>query len=361
MKKRMISVVFIALFLVLSLLPSLGILLVGESDALANEIRAPRAEIHTVSGAVNRFFLNDFGAYFADRIAFRKQLITAWAAMDSAVFHTSAEDQVLLGSDGWLYFSPTLDDYMGRSLSDEELESIAKNLAEMQTFCEEKGARFVFAIAPNKNSLYPGQMPSWIPADHGDSNAVKLQPYLERYGVNSCDLFTLFGDRGEILYYRTDSHWTNRGAALAADALLGLLGIESDFYAGPFAEGENHLGDLYNMLYPAGGETEEGFRYVPGFGFTAARNPNGGETKNFTTSCEARQGRLLCWRDSFGNSLYPYLAESFAEAQFINAGKYDLSLVEKQGADLVIFELVERNLKTISGSEPPIIYPNDNS
>lgn len=361
MKKKTVPIVFIALFLVLSLLPSAGMALFGPSDALANEARAPRPVIMREDGRVNKDCLKDLGEYFSGRIAFRKELITAWAKLNSAVFRTSAEEQVVLGSEGRLYFAQTLDDYMGRSMTDEELDRTAQNLARMQAYCEEKGARFVFAIAPNKNSLYPGQMPPWIPADHGSSNAVKLQPYLERYGVNSCELFSLFGDRGEMLYYRTDSHWTNRGAALAADALLGSLGIESDFFAGPFAEGEAHLGDLYNMLYPAGEETEDGFRYVPGFGFTAARNPNGGEAKNFATSREAAGGSLLCWRDSFGNALYPYLAESFGQALFINTGKYDLSLLEKQGADYVIFELVERNLGTISGEEPPILFPDGNS
>ena len=356
MKKNVFRIAFIALFLVMSLLPSLGMLFTGPSEALANEARAPRPVLTDDEGKLNRFVLDEFGQFFAGRIAFRKELVTAWASLNSRLLHSSTEKKVVLGADDWLYFEPTMDDYMGRSMTDEELERTARNLARMQACCEERGARFIFTIAPNKNSLYPEQMPAWIVSGHDSSNAVKLRPYLEKYGVHYVDLFPVFEENGELLYYRTDSHWTDRGAALAADALLGALDRSSDYYTGPYAPGEGHLGDLYNMIYPAGTLRETREEYAPGFHFTALRNPNGGETKNFSTSCEAGEGTLLCWRDSFGNSLYPYLAESFENARFLNTGSYDLSLVERLGAQYVIFELVERNLPTICGEEPPIQF-----
>ena len=52
-------------------------------------------------------------------------------------------------------------------------------------------------------------------------------------------------------------------------------------------------------------------------------------------------GRLLAYRDSFGNLLYPYLADSSASARFSRSTMYDLTLE----ADRVLVELVERNLK----------------
>ena len=42
MKKRLIDLLFILLFLVLCLIPSLGMLVFGESEAAANEILASR-------------------------------------------------------------------------------------------------------------------------------------------------------------------------------------------------------------------------------------------------------------------------------------------------------------------------------
>lgn len=351
MEKKRIQTVFIALFLLMCLLPSVGMLLLGESKGLANEAMAPRASLHTDDGAINRNVLADFSSWFEGRIAFRKELVTAWAKLNASVFQSSVEGQVVLGKDGWLYYSPTLDDYMGRSMGEAELERAAQNLASIQRYCESRGARFIFTIAPNKNSLYSDSMPDWIDEDHADSNAEKLRPYFEAYGVNYVDLFDVFSERGEVLYYRTDSHWNNRGAALAADAILAAAGIESHAFDEAFTQGDMHLGDLYEMLYPAGDEREEGEVFSPGFTYSVSGNPRGGEAQKIKTSNDAQEGSLLCWRDSFGNALYPYLAERFAQAQFLRSASYDLTQLDALGADVVIIELVERNLPQLSDME----------
>ena len=45
----------------------------------------------------------------------------------------------------------------------------------------------------------------------------------KRQGVNYADLFSVFRAHANVLYYKTDSHWTNRGAALAHDYLMNTL------------------------------------------------------------------------------------------------------------------------------------------
>ena len=340
--------VFIVLFFLLCLLPSLGMLFWGESKASANEILAAKPLIVQKDGSFNTHVLNEFSDYIADRFAFRKILITAWSRLNASLFRTSAEDQVLLGADDWLYYEPTLDDYMGRSMSNDELDHAALYLASLQQDAESRGVRFLFTIAPNKNSLYGEHMPSYIPAYHEGSNAVRIKPYLERYGVNYVDLFSVFSEIEETLYYRSDSHWTARGAALAADALLHAAGKDSAFFAADFQTGEPHQGDLYEMLYPTGREREQTEIYAPGFRYTLAGNPNGGNAMKIESTCPDRSGVLLCWRDSFGIALYPYLSESFAAATFLRSSHYDLTAIEKTGADTVLIEIVERNLSQLA-------------
>ena len=348
---RALWVVLIVLFLVLSLLPWLGMYLFGESKASANEILASKPVLVDRDGRLNTRVLNDTSDYIADRFAFRQKLVTVWSALNAKLFHSSAEEQVVLGTQGWLYYEPTIDDYIGRSMSAEELEHAAAYLASLQRAAESRGARFVFTIAPNKNSLYAENMPSYIPANHGGSNAECLKPYLEEYSVNYIDLFSVFEGNEEVLYYRTDSHWTDRGAALAADALLGAMAVESNFFSGPFSTGGGHRGDLYEMLYPAGKELEESEEYEKGFSYTLSGDPKGGNALKIVSSNEGKEAVLLCWRDSFGISLYPYLAESFGEASFLRSGSYDMTMIDKTGADVVLIELVERNLPTLAEAE----------
>lgn len=356
MKKRLIDILFILLFLVLCLIPSLGILIFGESEAAANEILNSRPSVQNRDGSFNTELLSDFSDYIADRFAFRQEMVTAWSEINANVFSGSVEEQVLLGSDGWLYYRETLDDYLGRGMSDVELKYAAKNLALMQEYAENQGAAFVFTIAPNKNSLYPEHMPTYYPKGHDGSNAERLPAFLEQYGVNYVDLFEAFRNE-EVLYFSTDSHWNAQGAALAADHILSGLGMESSYFSGSFTNPVSHRGDLYEMLYPAGTMTEPDPQLSSGFSYICENDPNGGNAITINTTADGREGTLLSWRDSFGISLYPYLAEKFGAATFSRASAYDLSQIETLGADTVIIELVERNLDQLITAAPVFAAP----
>ena len=356
MKKRLIDILFILLFLVLCLIPSLGMLVFGESEASANEILTSRPSVQNRDGSFNTELLSDFSDYIADRFAFRQEMVTAWSAINAKIFSGSVEEQVILGSDGWLYYRETLDDYLGRGMSDEELEYAAKNLALMQEYVENQGAAFVFTIAPNKNSLYPEHMPSTYPNGHSSANAERLPALLEQFGVNYVNLFDAFRNE-DLLYFTTDSHWNSQGAALAADHILSGLGMESSYFSGSFTNPVSHRGDLYEMLYPAGTMTEPDPQLSSGFSYIFENDPNGGNAITINTTAEGREGTLLCWRDSFGISLYPYLAENFGTATFSRASAYDLSQIEMLGADTVIIELVERNLEQLITASPVFAAP----
>jgi len=354
--KKTFSVLFIALFLLLCLLPSAGMLIWGESGAAANEILADAPRLTTADGRFNTHVLNDASNYIADRFAFRQQFVTAWAGLNASLLHSSVDEQVLLGREGWLYYGSTLDDYTGARLPDEDLERIAQNLADIQAYVESQGRSFVFTVAPNKNSLYPGHMPGAIENRHDAANLPALLPYLRRYGVHYVDLCSLFAG-GEEQYYRTDSHWTARGAAMAADELLPAMGRESSYAAGPFGSGGVHKGDLYEMLYPAARGAEEELLYLGAFSYSCQNDPRGGDAITIRTENAAADGALLCWRDSFGNALYPYLADSFGTALFSRAADYDFTRYDIRDYDAVLIEIVERNLPWLA--EDCAVFPQE--
>ncbi len=328
MKKTLASTLVIGLFLAVCLLPSLGILVFGQSGAAANEQLAPRPRW-------GLSVLNETADWLSDRFALRREMVTLWARLN-ALLGASAEEQVLLGSAGWLYYAPTLPDYTGEHLSDGELGRIAQRLAALQREAEERGARFLFTVAPNKNTLWPDNMPAWAVNRHDEGNLARLLPLLDACGVNCVDLSAL-----ALPYYRTDSHWTAEGAAVAADALLGALGRESRYAEGPFAEDGVHRGDLYEMLYPAARGEEPELVYTGALRYESLNDPRGGNAITIRTACEAGRGRLYCWRDSFGIALYPYLADSFAEAVFSRSQSYG---VPEGDYDVLLLEIVERNL-----------------
>ena len=299
MNKKTISGVFIALFLLLSLLPAAGMVFLGESKATANETLSPDPKLRNSDGGVNLSVLKETTDYVADHFFLRNELVNAWAELNAAVFHTSSEEQVLLGSDGWLFYASTLDDYMGRGMTDTELKRAAANLALIQEYAENCGAKFLFTIAPNKNSLYSAQMPSYVPFSHEQANSQRIQPYFASMGIHYRDLFSAFRERGEVLYYKTDSHWTDRGAALAADSIMDGFETAVGYYDKDFPLTFAHRGDLYEMLFPTGKGTETAYSYAD-FAYSTEGNPNGGNAMRIQTTNESAEGALLCWRDSFG-------------------------------------------------------------
>ena len=350
MKIKLLNKIFIVLFIIICLVPFVGMLVFGGSPALANEIQSPAPKLTADDGSFNSEYLSQLSDYFADRFALRPRLITAWAKLNSAFFKTSTEDQVLLGNNGWLYYSSELDDYMGKSLEDSELETIAMNLAHIHNSLKSRDIKFVFTIAPNKSSLYPGNMPSYIPNNHENSNAEGLKPYLEKYGIVYADLFEAF-EGSTILYYSTDSHWTAAGAAKGTDAILSAAGISTSYGEKPYAIEGTHTGDLYNMLYPAAAGAEGRVVSLEEFTYECLNDPNEGNAIKIETVNPNAEGSLFCWRDSFGIEMYPFLAQSFGEAEFSRDSEYNLGKIE-EGTDLVILEIVERNLSNLLA--PPV-------
>lgn len=339
MKRKILLSVFLVLFFVVSLTFSLGIVAFGESKAGGNEVLSNAPEFKLKDGSWNQNYLADLSSWINDRFFLRQEMITLDNAVTAVGFGTSGEKKVIVGKDGWLFFNDTLGDYTGtKTLSQREMFGVIKNIQLMDEYCKLNGRDFVFVIAPNKNSVYGEFMPDYgVKSDYRDSG--KLMAALKQLGVKTADLFEAVGSKQEQLYFKHDSHWNSKGAALGADVINKAFGKNTDFFGGGFSKSRVNEGDLYGMLYPAFRDTEidwclEGKR---DFEFTGTgKTP----TSITITTQSDKEGKLLAYRDSFGSLLFPYLAESYGECHFSRKTAYDLTIE----SDYVMVELVERNL-----------------
>ena len=206
---------FTAAFLSLCLIPAAGMLVLPEQQAAGNEHLTPKPSLWNAQTGWNADFLGDLTDYVADHFGFRQELVTANAALQTRLLCTSPAEDVIYGTDGWLYYAKTLDDYQNHAtLTESEAQQLAQTVKSMQDYCESRGARFLFTIAPNKSSLYPEHMPARYLTEDADGSYERVLPYLEQEGVNYADLFSVFRAHANVLYYKTDSHWTNRGAVI---------------------------------------------------------------------------------------------------------------------------------------------------
>lgn len=363
MGKKMGFNAFTALMILICLVPSLGMLLPAREEAGGNQTLAAAPSLRDGEGNLNRNYLSQMLEYLEDNYFLRQKMITAWSDLNVKLMHSSITEDVVLGTEGWLYFGDTLADYTGtRPMTEEEIFSAARNLALMREYCESQGAQFLFTAAPNKNSLYPEHMPG-LPRNDVRSNAERLAEALTREGVEYLDLFALFREQPETLYFQTDSHWNSKGAALAADALNDALhmGRTSRYFENTFRPELVHRGDLYDMLYPAGDGLDTDWTYG-GSALQFEYDAPIRSAENLTIMTHGQgEGSLLMFRDSFGNLLYPYMADSFAGALFSRAPAYRLDLISERAADKVVVELVERNLRYLIQNIPQMPAPRRES
>ncbi len=354
-KKRIGYLLYIMIVLGICLLPLLAMGIRPDVGNRENRTPAPWPSLYKEDG-FNWAYLQEAGDYFTDHFAFRQELVSADARIRTELFAVSPVDSVIVGKDGWLYYAATLDDYQHKdSVSERMLFNMAHNLALMQEYTQLLGKTFLFTVAPNKNSLYGDSMPDRLNYRLGDnSDMERLMPWLEREKVNYVDLYELFRSRDEVLYYARDSHWNQKGAVLVCNALLDAAGREHENYEEiAFEKTTDYLGDLNLMLFPVTARPEEQIRYQKEFTWEYSQGDDV-EDNFIQTTCENGNGSLLLYRDSFGNSMLPYLAEEFRTAVFSKQVPYPMTDLVTYDPDLVIVERVERHLPTL-GRIPPLM------
>ena len=343
MKKRWLCA-FIALFFLVCSVPLTAMCLAGPAPAAANEIAAPKPKLIR-RGTLNTAFLSELSAYASRGFRPRLWCITAWDAVCARLFGASENDDVVLGRDGWLFYFTAADDRAGAGLLPEaEIWRCARNVYLMQEYAESQGARFLFVMPNAKYDLYPQYTRDYVRVAEG-RNVDALQARLAEMGVAYCDMYALFSAQDEVLYWHTDSHWNGRGAALAADGILTSLGRGGGWFDGEFTAAPEHRGDLYEMLYPAGTYREPDYAPAAGFTFTYESRFTSVNDMEIETRCADGEGTLLMYRDSFGRSLYPYLAERFETAAFSRENSYDLVRIGALGATDAVVELGQRNVR----------------
>lgn len=317
-------------------------------------------------GAINTNYLNELGKYFEDRFAFRNEAITANSLIKAKFFGESGSAQVVLGKDDYMFYSASVPDFVGiGTLSNSQLDSIAANLKLIQDNVEASGKQFLFTISPNKNTLYPEMMPYNYIKTSEKHNAERLEAYLSSYGVHYLNMFDVFTEdfasTSEIRYLKYDSHWNNSGALLASNAILTSLGID-DIDTPDWKTGNSTEADLAKMNYPAGGYSE-GEKFAVGYNdkqnltgnnWTFAYGASVYDSSIVTSSTlsSANNKKLYMYRDSFGNSLVPYLSSTFKTAEYSKLVPYDITAALNSNADFVIVERAERNLSFLAESLP---------
>jgi hypothetical protein len=316
--------------------------------------------------------LKDFTAgcerYFNDTFGFRDDLIRVHNLVHARLLGTSPLPALVIGRDDWLFYDKAKDgvnlaDFCGlEPLSGPQLDAIEGALVSLRDGLQRRGVAFAVLIPPNKHTIYPELLPGRIRALAGTTRLDQLAGRLESRGdllfVDVRPALLAGKARGPV-YFRTDTHWNSYGARLAARALLGRLagaGLPVAFAREEPLEpqpcGETQT-DLAGMLGLAGRAPERNLCVREAGGrppaitvlpVAAGRLPGHG-----TWVCEnaATGPRFLMFQDSFGQALTSGLCRGFSHGVSIwDSVDFERTL-DQEGPDVVILEIVERNLAGI--------------
>ncbi len=200
-----------------------------------------------------------------------------------------------------------------------------------------------FGLIPSAAEIWADRLPAGAPT--ADEKAVIDRLYFST-GANTIDLYgALDAHRGEDLYYRTDHHWTSLGAFYGANAIFEAMGLEpirledytkttvsDQFYGTSFStSGVRWLPpDSIDAYVPDQGikvtsyfkgTPEEGSLYVDSWLTEKDKYSYflGGRQPLCVVEKEGSAGpRVLVIRDSYSDSLAPFLTERFSEVHLFD-------------------------------------------
>ena len=315
----------------------------------------------------NMEFPKQMEAYFQDHFGGRTEMIDLYDMLVGNVFAHSANNKVVWGKDGWLFFNETVGDYEGSApLTKTEMNRLVISLKLLQQCLQARGQELVIAIAPNKNSIYAQYMPTRYPMGKTTTNYTRL---MEANTLPCINLKEVFLQQAETLYYRTDTHWNAKGARLAAHKIM--LEIEQktgvaaqlDLSADTQLQKTTKAGDLALMLYPANTPVEEDVTYADAEqNYKTIGVYHTPEDVRITTQ---RQGaapvRVYMLRDSFANALVPYLSNAYEHVHYTRVMPVPFETEMALQANVVVLEMAERRLGELLQAAFDVFAPADDA
>jgi hypothetical protein len=165
-----------------------------------------------------------YNAYWEDNFGFRKLLLRSHARLRYAL-GDSPVPSVLRGAQGYYFYAgdeATAQHRGLRTVPEQDLAAWANALRARKKFVDARGGRYVFVVAPDKESVYPELYPAKLNRV-GPSFSDRLLAHLRSHtDVTIVDLrpALVAAKSSAPLYFKTDTHWNDRGAYFGYAALM---------------------------------------------------------------------------------------------------------------------------------------------
>ena len=305
-------------------------------------------------------------------------------------FETYTTDQ-FVGRDGWIALKSTTERLLGKKENNNvyfcdqdtlitrfdqpDAAKVTENLNYVSTFAENAGIPVTFSLIPTQACIWADRLPDGAP--NASQTDLLDQAKAAVPGATWADLYTpLWAHKDEDVFYRTDHHWTSLGAYYGYTGLADALGytpVPLDTYTETVRSTE-----FYGTVFSSSGvrwvSPDTISTYVPDTGITVTSytydsngNPvevpralydesylsvkdkysmflGGQQSLGVVKTPNADKPKLLIIRDSYADSLVPFLTPHFSEIHLIDLRYYKLSIadyIQQNGIDqaLVLYSV----------------------
>lgn len=354
----------------------------GEPPLIENRQLASRPDLSL--GNLDHW-AEQIDAYYRDHFGLRARLIH-WENTIRAAKLGSSNKDLLIGRNRWAFYARegNFENHMGLApFSRDELEAWKRHLELRHSLLEAEGIKYVFVIAPDKETIYPEELPPYVERARRPDRLSQLLAFLKETKSPVAvlplhDVLRAAKSQG-LVYFAQDSHWNGRGFFLANQEILRLakerwfpdlqvptLAPDYVLQEQAFFAGEWNLVGLPSE----NGKFRSEFvvRKTP----PLAKAQSGQLPKNWPDIPESWcrplwysqvQGkhRVVVFHDSFMRTGCPDrdhmpLAEVFSHSLFVGH-RPDIeqiqTVVQREHPDLVIDELVERHIVGLPPPDPP--------
>ncbi len=286
-----------------------------------------RAPVLSLESVMDGTFMEDAEDYTADHIVGRD----LWVAMKAWCERLSGKKEnsgFYFGSQGTLL----------QHVEDPDPAKLEKDMGYVDALVGNVSVPVYFGLIPSSSCIWASRLPTGAPT--ADERSIIDDIYFST-GANTVDMVgALSAHQQEDIYYRTDHHWTSLGAFYGANAIFETMGLEpirledyekttvsTEFNGTSFSSsGVRWLKpDCIDTYVPEDGvhvtswfesDPVEGSLYVDSYLSVKDKYSYflGGRQPLCVIQSEKNSGpRLLLIRDSYSDSLAPFLTERFSE------------------------------------------------
>ena len=308
----------------------------------------------TLSTVFSGDFMENFEDYVVDQFPLRDDWIhlKAWS---ERLLGKQENNSVYFGKDNqtlFAQFTPPSD--------------LAQRVSYVNRLAENVSVPVYFSLIPDKSYVWADRLPDNAPLVDDGSTLQNAQALCSDQ-VNWIDLSQAL--QGDNVFYRTDHHWTTSGAYQAYTALMTAIhGSYTQLDIQPILVSDSFYGTTWSSAGAAWVRPDEIYTWVPEGGLTGnttvTRYPNGSpvagslydlsrlELKDkysmflggnqplcVIQNPDAAGGKLLVIRDSYADSLAPFLSLDYQEVHLFDPRYNRSSLssyVEENQIDTVL-------------------------